>query len=72
MESVFQALSQTTPTGWIISTLLAIVVYFLQRFIKSIDEMKTDVGKIATAMVEHKTIVDEHDRRIERIEEKLF
>jgi len=72
MESVLESFSNTTPTAWLITALLTVIVFFLKRFIRSVDEMKTSVDAIASAMVEHKTIVDEHDRRIEKIEDKLF
>jgi len=72
MSELLQAFEVTTPTGWIISALLAVIIWFLNRFVKSIDKMEKSVETISNAMVEHKTIVDEHERRINFIEEKIF
>lgn len=72
MHSIVESFQYTTPTGWIISTLLLIIVFFLKRFIKSFDSLQESVSEIKTAIVQHTTIVDEHERRITDIEDKVY
>ena len=69
MESL---LENTTLTGWLITLLLGALVFFLQRLLKSFDKMEETVSEIGKVIIEHKTIVDDHDHRINRIEEKVF
>lgn len=69
---ILNILEDTTLTGWVITALLGVVVYFLQRFVKSVDKLEDSVSKIGNAIVEHKTIVDGHEERLERIEDKVF
>lgn len=72
MEAITEALSVTSTTGWVISLLLGFVVFFLRRLLKSFDKMENTVSQIGNAIVEHRTIVDGHEDRIGRIEEKVF
>lgn len=72
MEGLLQALEMTTPTGWIISVLLAVIVYFLKRFMKSFDRLEQSVEKVTEAIVEHRTIVDAHEKRLDKVEKVLF
>lgn len=65
-------LSDTTLTGWLITILLGAVAFFLRRLLKSFDKMENTVSNIGQSIVEHRTIVDDHDHRIGRIEEKVF
>lgn len=72
MESLLQSLEMTTPTGWIISALLAVIIFFLRRFITSIDKMEKSVSIISEAVVKHETIVDAHEKRLDKIEQTVF
>ncbi len=72
MNELIQAFEMTTPTGWIISVLLTIIIYFLNRFMKSFDEMKNAVETITKTVVAHETIVDGHEKRLDKVEKVLF
>lgn len=65
-------LEDTTLTGWLITGMLGIIVFFFKRFIKTVDRLEDSVSKIGNAITEHKTIVDGHEERLERIEDKVF
>lgn len=72
MKELLQSFEMTTPTGWIISILLAIIIYFLKRFMKSFDKLEQSVEKVSDAIIEHRTIVDGHEKRIDKIEKAVF
>lgn len=65
-------ISDTTITGWLITGLLAALVFFLKRLLSSFDKMEQTVSDIGKVIIEHKTIVDDHDHRLNRIEDKIF
>lgn len=65
-------LADTTLTGWLITGLLGALVFFLRRLLKSFDKMESTVADIGKVIIQHKTIVDDHDHRLGRIEEKVF
>lgn len=65
-------ITDTTITGWLITGLLAGLLFFLKRLLKSFDKMEQTVSDIGKVIVEHKTIVDDHDHRLNRIEDKIF
>lgn len=69
METLLQ---NTSLTGWLITGLLTALVFFLKRLLKSFDKMEQTVSDIGKVIVEHKTIVDDHDHRLNRIEDKVF
>lgn len=69
MESLLQ---NTSLTSWLITILLACLVFFLKRLLTSFDKMEQTVSDIGKIIVEHKTIVDDHDGRITKLEDKVY
>lgn len=69
METLLQ---NTSLTSWLITILLGGLLFFLRRLLKSFDKMEQTVSDIGKVIIEHKTIVDDHDHRLNRIEDKIF
>lgn len=69
METLLQ---NTSITSWLITFLLAALVFFLKRLLTSFDKMEQTVSDIGKIIVEHKTIVDDHDSRITNLEDKVY
>lgn len=72
MDAIWQSFELTTPTGWIICLLLGVIIYFLKRFMKSFDKLEKSVEMVTTAIVEHKTIVDSHEKRLDKVERAVY
>jgi len=56
----------------LLSAMSVVLSFFFRRLIKSFDRVETAVIDLKEAVIEHRTITDGHERRIVKIEDKVF
>lgn len=72
MDALFQSLSQTTPPQWLQLGCLLIILFFLKRLVVTFDAMQKDIFTIKESVVEQATVSNEHEKRLNRLDDKIF
>lgn len=72
MDTIFQAFQQSTPPQWITAVCFVVSCVFLSRLLKSFDKLGDDVGEIKEALVAHQNTTEQHEKRLDKLEEKVF